>query len=604
MAKKKSKKAKVNLDLNNDGVFDKKDKSIAAKILRKNTEKGNAEVQEGAQNDTPVEEANNYIAKIDINRTYRKGDTVPKEQVAQWKINGFDISSTSLVKWNIKETFGDETSECVIRTTNQALSQISGLRAGMTITIKRGLTTSTDQFVFEGLSYRIDKQGPNVFIYGQDLLVQLVKAKVTKSFDGVAFPSTEAKGSDIAKTLIEDFGGLTALVVDTGTTLTLKKFVCVGTDVLSRLQALADIFDYQIFYDPDDSKVHFEPKGQTAATDTLIVGGASSNVNNLPKWSFDNSQCVNKLTVKGAVQEVQDTEKFDGDGSTIVFTLANKPISVNLTVDGVEKTPGVEDSTATFDYTIDKENKTITFESGSIPPAGSDNIVVTYVRALPVPVQVQDSTSIGKYGTYDGEKYFSDIQTVADAEQRGNGWLKIYSEPFTRVTLKPAILIDFDVGNATSVVDNINSETRTVVITQVKKSFPHKGDELYCGDREWKIGQWGSFTLERIRRLEEENQKNVELLIQVQEFPHTVTFIRRYLDAFIKTIDTDGYILDHISQGVLGTNKLGAAFTAAEVLVRRVWPNQTYIEKFIDTTFEGASTGGTNWDTTNKRLAL
>jgi len=219
---------------------------------------------------------------------------------------------------------------------------------------------------------------------------------------------------------------LTATVVDTGTTLTLQKFVCVGTDILSRLQVLGDIFDYQTFFDADDQTVHFEPKGNVSASNNLFVGGASSNVSNIPKWSSDNTQCVNRLTVKGAVQEVEDTETFDGDGSTVSFTLAKKPISVNVVVDGIEKKPGVVDSTAVFDYTIDKENRRITFEAASIPPAGSGNIVVKNINAIPVPVLVEDTTSQGKYGIYEAEKFFSDIQSVSDAEQRGNGWLNQY----------------------------------------------------------------------------------------------------------------------------------------------------------------------------------
>jgi len=111
------------------------------------------------------------------------------------KVGSIDISSTSFRKWTIKETFGDEVSTCIIEATNVILSEIPLLDAGLAVTVKRGLTTSTDQFVFDGLVYRVDKQGSTVFIHVQDKLMELIKASVTKSFDGIAFPSTEAKGS-------------------------------------------------------------------------------------------------------------------------------------------------------------------------------------------------------------------------------------------------------------------------------------------------------------------------------------------------------------------------------------------------------------------------
>lgn len=524
----------------------------------------------------------------------------------QVKLNAVDISSSRLTTWKIVETSGKEIKDCIINTTYGVFTDISDLRSGHPITIKRGLTTSTDSNEFDGYIDRIDKQGPEVTIYGKDKLIDLIKASVTYTYDGISFPSTESKGSDIAKDLIETHGGLTAEVVDTGEVLVLKKFICNGTDVLSRLQILADIYDYQIYYDASDSKVHFEPKGYTSGN-TLYVGGANNNVSNLPKWVEDNTQCVNKLTVKGAVQEVQDDVFFDGDGlANQIFTLAKKPIAVQVWEDVagtlILKVPGVEDSTSgTYDYNIDKETKKLSATDNWSPAIGSKNVKVTYTNAIPVPVRVEDTASQSKYGIYENEKFFSDIQTVDDSEKRGNAWLSKYSEPFITIPqLIPKNVIDYEAGQKVRVTDILNDEDRDLVIGKITKKFPHKGDELTLGDKEYKLADWGMFTIERIRRLEEENQKNTDLIISIKNLPNSVRYYRRYIDAYRKTIDADGFIVGHPNYDVVGVNKLGSAFSVGEVLIRRVWKDQKYIENFYDEDFKGV--GDANWNLVDKQL--
>ena len=549
----------------------------------------------------------------------------------QVKIDGIDISTTRLMEWTITESFGQTVRECVIKTTIGIYTDIPELDSGKTISIKRGYTSSTDQFVFDGYIDGIEKDGTTVLIRGKDKMIDLIRKSVTYSYDGASFPSTELKGSDIATDLIETWGGMSAEVVDTGDVLTLAKFICNGTDVFSRLQVLADVYDYQIYYDSDDEKVHFEPKGFTSSSEALYVGGVNANVSDVPKWVFDNSQCVNKLIVKGAVQEVRDTETFSGDaGALQSFTLTKKPISVEAYEDiagtWTLKVPGVISSTSgDYDYTIDKEAKSIACTTNWDPASAASNVKIEYVNAIPVPIQVEDLTSQEKYGIYQAEKMFSDIQSVEDAENRGNSWVDKYSSPFAQVTVKPVNLIDYDAGTKVDIVDIFNNESRKLVINKVVKKFPHNADTLHLGDKEWKISEWGKFTLERIRRLEEENQKNTDLLIQIKRFPHTVSFRRRYLDARKVQALGDGFILGSIKKGILGTDVLGSPYEDVMiwgninygtwggqnwgstidldgVLVRRVWPNEKYIETFMDEDFKG--TGNADWDTTNKQLVF
>lgn len=528
--------------------------------------------------------------------------------LTQVTIDSVNIASC-LRNWSAPETFGNEIGEATINVTNAIADLLDELRPGLAVSIKRGETLGTEQNVFDGEITRIQKQGAEWTISCKDLLLNLVKANVSYSYDGIAFPSTEAKGSDIVEDLIETWGGMTATVVDTGDAVTLSKFICRGTDVFSRIKVLCDLYDYQVYYDSDDLTVHFEPKGYLNNSD-LHFGDSQSNVRSMPTWEFDNEQCVNSLTVRGATQEVQDELLFDGDGTgSQVFTLPKKPIVVQVWeyvgAEWVLKVPGVVGSTTTYDYTVDKENKTITASSDWSPASDTANVKVVYTNAIPVPVLVQDFSSQDKYGVFESEKFFNDIQSVDDAESRGNGWLAKYSTPFVRVTCTLAGLIDYDAGTLVRFVDTIHDEDRQLIINSVVKSWPSNGDELRLGDQEWRLAEWGHFTLERIRRLEEENQQDSDLLVQINNFTNTAVVHRRYAKVTKKTIDSDGWIWDHDTLGVFDTSSLGDPLSD-EIYppLRVVWPDQVVVETFMDTDFKDAGNTDANWDTTNKRVSM
>lgn len=84
VVRKKKVMKKKDYDLNKDGVFDDKDKSIAGKVLAKDPK------------EVPIEKPERYEAIMDINLIYRQGDEVPVEMVMQWKRN--DLNVDVLVK--------------------------------------------------------------------------------------------------------------------------------------------------------------------------------------------------------------------------------------------------------------------------------------------------------------------------------------------------------------------------------------------------------------------------------------------------------------------------------------------------------------------------
>jgi len=525
-------------------------------------------------------------------------------------VNSVDVTA-SVKHWKIVESFGKEIQDIKLTFFRTVFTLVPTLRAGMTLTVKRGVTTPTDNFIFDGFTDTVKKGGNLTVVMGKDQLITLVNKTVRKSFNGIAFPGTEAKISDIATTLIETFGGLSADVVDSGTAITLKKFICRDTSIFSRLKVLAQIVDYQIFFNPVTQKVRFEPKGFTTSSTNLNTG---DNIIGTPIWSRDASQLANKLIVKGAVQEIQREQLFDGDGTASqTFTLEFKPIDVIFfeiiaSVD-TERTGGVPDSTASFDYTVDKEDGSVTITSNA-PATGTGNVKIVYTYAVPVPVQVLNASSISTFGERFVVKHFADIQSVDDAKERGQGWLNKYGTPFLKVSIKMSKTEDILIGQIIDVNDTVNSEIESVLVNQITREWPHKHDLLQAGDEEWRTAEWGEYSIERIRRIEEELQQASELLVQFQEFTRNNTVLkRRYMQVQkrVVSVGTDLFILDHADYGILDTNKLddaGFATTAALApITNLIWAFKLYVELFDDTDFEDTGAGATaNWNTSTQQL--
>ena len=69
-------------------------------------------------------------------------------------INSTNISSV-LLSYEIDNTLNDEIDDAIITTTNTIYSVVSSLSVGNTVTIKRGISSSTDVFEFSGLITQI-----------------------------------------------------------------------------------------------------------------------------------------------------------------------------------------------------------------------------------------------------------------------------------------------------------------------------------------------------------------------------------------------------------------------------------------------------------------
>ena len=519
------------------------------------------------------------------------------------KLNGVETAGVYLMSYKCLPTFGYAVQECTVECAFSILGGIPDLDNGVSILITRGFTTVSDEIVFSGFVDRIDKQGSSVVVYGKDKASILSRTIVNYSYNGQSF-SDEAKGSDIAKDLIEVWGGLSASVVDTGSVILLKNFNCKYVDVMSRLQTLADIYDYQIYYDPVDDKVHFEPKGYVTNSVVIYVGGTNSNVSGSVKWLFDNTQCVNKILVRGASQVTSQTELFNG--GTNIFTLLFNPITVNVSEylggSWVTKVGGVLGSIVYYDYSVDAGNKTVNASVNWSPAVGVGNVQVVYTYGLPADIILEDKNSIAAYGLYYSVKYFNDIATISDAEARGNHFLSQYSTPFVQSTIQLAGLISFNIGDFVNVVDTVNGENRLVTVNQIEKSYPSNGDKISVGDKQWRISDWGKMTVDRLRRLEEENNTDAGIYITVLYLNHQIDIQRSYCLVQTETLGATGFILDKDDYDVLDTDVLEDNPFGSPVTKRIVWFNNVYTETFLSTDFKGVGSG--TWSTNNLNVAV
>ncbi len=553
--------------------------------------------------------------------------TTGKPTLTEVKIDDVDVSSYILTRpegWKKEDTIGEVIKDITINLVYAVSSVITvdeDSLIGKSVTVKRGVTTSTEEFVFEGEVTQVQPAGNAVTVIAKDKLYEGVRKEVTKSFDKNI--DTEAgEISEIFKTLWNDNTDLTASgtsVQDSGTVLVLIKFICNHADVYERSQALAKLLNWQMYYNPVISEVVLEPQQYVAAGIVLTVG---DNITEVPKWDFNSDKQCNKVTIVGAEQEVETTQFFSGDGAETVSTLDKMPTSVKVYVGAANFDPGAgtfphDDNdnlqvggkdgatSGSFDYQVDEENSTVTFESGSIPSNNTNNVEILYSYMQPTPVVSSNSVSIGTYGERRKTLFKSEIKTSADAEVYANKYVEFYKDPFVSATLKVTNVKGLEVGQSVRVVDNNNNIDRTLRVTKITKSYPYSSDRVTVGELGWEEGEWEDEVVKRIRRIEESAGRSQDLLVHVFDVTRDMTFERRYMKLEKRSSDpyvpaTDIFILGDATYGVLGTSKLGDNIPFLESQI--IPGNLTYGEYLYDTDLIDTTSTTATVDTTNNEV--
>lgn len=308
--------------------------------------------------------------------------------------------------------------------------------------------------------------------------------------------------STIATNLISTYTNFGTSNIQT-TTRTLSQFKADNT-VYDAMEKLAKVMDWQWYVTPDD-EFYFEPKGNTSSGQTLTVG---TNCYKVGKWNYDSARMVNYWIVKGGRREVQKLQTFNGDASTVTFTLTYKPVGgTRVIVDNAEQKLGIAGASTSYDYTVDEENKTITFEAASTPGTGTDNIEVYYHYTVPTTVKGGKQSSIDTYGTYAGRHIDRNLQSRDDVKDALQKLLDQYGEPFTRGTLKTSLVdTSLRAGRTVVVTDSVAGITsETFTIKEVKIKYGKNRaliTELVVGTGELKMYDYEKDLDRRIKELE------------------------------------------------------------------------------------------------------
>jgi hypothetical protein len=215
-------------------------------------------------------------------------------------------------------------------------------------------------------------------------------------------------------------------------------------------------------------------------------------------------------------------------------------------------------------------------------------------------------SSIDSYGLSATTKHFSDIKSVEDAIKRGELFLDLYAEPFASVSLVvPDISNDYRSGQRVTIIDNYNGVTDQLVINSITKEFPHKGDVLNCGDKEYSLANYNKFTLDKIKRLEEEMNKNDDIIIQILDASQSISYKRRYCKILKDVVDlANSGIYGHPTAGIYGTSEYGVTYSSYNTVTQIVQGDMTYEEYVYDTDFHDAINSTATFNTTTKQITF
>jgi hypothetical protein len=554
-------------------------------------------------------------------------------------VDSIDISNY-VVKWETEELMFEAITTLEVEVIPYVNSLVT-IEVGNTITVKRGFSAVSEDFVFDGYVDQIDKTKGNRWTLScRDKLSDLVKHEITKSFDENI--DTEAGVvSDIFLTLVNTYGG--GVLAATGVTVqdssalpNISKFVCDHTDVYERAQVLADLINWQFYFKPDDGLVYFEPKGYLGNYGTITVG---DEVSDIPQWKKDGYQLANEITVFGAESEVETTETgqigVTSGYTTSSIELTKTPTSVKVFSDAANppttlRSGGLENSTSNFDYSVDRLNDKIIWNTSQYTPGASDYVEIRYSYKIPSPVIAKNDASKVTYNQTVKKTFsFDDIKDVTDAEARAVALIAKYSTPFISTTLTLSKLIDLRAGQTVRIIDGVNGEDSTLLIQSINKSWPFKGDKLEVGEKRWREEDWEVEVMDKLKRFEEKVTENVQVLTHLLSVDRDINYRRRYLKLQKKTYpaqsadlliwdsalygiwgtnkwgDTvSAFLLGSANYGVLGVNKLGDSSGASYSDVRVTQGENTYKEYFLDTIFKDTATTTATWNTGTNELTF
>jgi len=476
------------------------------------------------------------------------------------------------------------------------------LKYGYELLIKRGIESSDEQFIFKGdvTNIKIDEgtitcnvRPPPWKLQNQTITEvfgpsSIEAGVITEMWKSVAAGENET--INVSATANPDLPLLTY-------------FLCEGETRWNRAQKLRKLIKYQSFYKPSTDTYYLEPEGNTAYPLTLEVGKAIMNV---PKWVFDEESVINDVKINGAVADARYEEIFNGNGAEDTFTLSWIPKDTEVYV-GSKTTAnlqvfGVVDSTDTYNYYVDNEEKEVIFLSGSIPGAGTDNVIINYSYNQPRPVRIKDNTSIGAFGLRQTEVSFSETISVADATIQAQTIVDVSAYPAKSTTIQTILIQEIFPGYKVSIVDSINNINGDFTVNKVIYQYTAGYDVLEIGDRVYKQSDLVYDIIENIYELNKKGQNQNQQL--VTEINNNKVDVYTHITNELYTAEPEDDVLywDSEEQGEWDNFEWGDDDDEDRTLIKRLYSNNTFYDDFSSTQYSDTVNTTATIDTTDKQV--
>lgn len=402
------------------------------------------------------------------------------------------------------------------------------------------------------------------------------------------------------------------------TGVTLERFVIntetVG-DVLTRI--LKDL-NWQTRTDNDEN-FYFEPSGDIASS-VVLQNGLNAFLQG--EWKKSPNRLTNSCTVIGDKATFNSNESFTASASQTDFIVVYKIIgNVRVTVDGTEQLGGQPGGTGTFDYSVDKEQKTIIFESGL---TGGEAVVIAYEYELPIKIRATNDESIALYGTFPRKITDNTLKTTSDARKLAKTIVSLYGSPVTSGSLTVSWDENIDVGQTVQIIDSFNNIDQSFVVVDMVKNYPSGDRVISVGIEEFMSLDMNKDVNDRIKRLETK-QDNTDIVQGYKAIKENINAVVKQGRIRVRKrsiagdtmiwgneltgiwgtyewgdIGNQSFILGHASAGILGISSLGSQ-ASVWVVSSVVNYNDIMIERFDFDTYKDDSTTGT-WG--NEELVL
>ncbi|MFW6173736.1 MAG: hypothetical protein ACOC5T_08330 [Elusimicrobiota bacterium] len=522
-----------------------------------------------------------------------------------------------VISWEYNKT-DQEISEAEIIVPRN-IDTLIDLTNGQTVQIEAGWTTATDRRFFYGYIDDLEPEGATIKIVCKNNMGNLVRKNVNKIYDS-SIDASAGEISEIAKDLIETYGGMTASVQSSGTEEGRKidTFKCINADVFERLQALKRALNWDLYYDDDADVVHFEPKGYSESGINITAG---NEIVGVPKWKQDTTEIINDLRVEGATVQTEITESgqigTDAGYTTSEIELNKTPDVTELYLDEndpptTQREGGNTSNTDAY-YWTDRENKKIlpSDSTGSFPDGNYAQI--NYIWSSPAPIHMRNQESIDNYGLSEKTIYLNDISSISDAESRGKEILSEKAEPRNsgKMQVKSTSTTIPQRGQIVNITDNISpsisgsSFTGDYVVAKIKYKFPSAVEEIEVGEEERTLNSWIQTIEERLKRIEENDVRNQDLLTELREFSDRIDTVEpRYRRIYTKAYTTadNTLIWDNTDHGLWDTDNWATTANPDgfddEVVEFCQQYEDTYEENFIDEDFKNSTNTTASWSTT------